>query len=343
MELSLISAKDKEYWNSLAKAFQFCDAYFLSEYTSCFDGFSEGEAMALWFKDGNDSFFFPFRKRKINIPNFENYFDIASEYGYGGPLSNSSNPSFLSKAYSAMDEFFAKENIVAEFCRYHPLIKNAEIAAAHRNVSFCNKTVVIDTDKTFDESLMSLDIKKRSNYRRALKKGCSARVAGVDEVEVFHKIYSQTMGDVNASNFYFLSEDFFRRTLENVKNSFLIISELEGAPMAAGIFMRYGENMHYHFSGKNFKHELYSKSNGATVMLLEAVKIANESGVKKLHLGGGVGGKEDSLFKFKSEFSKDHADFFISKKIIMPEIYAALCEAKSVSANDESFFPAYRK
>ena len=57
------------------------------------------------------------------------------------------------------------------------------------------------------------------------------------------------------------------------------------------------------------------------------------------HLGGGLGGKEDSLFKFKSGFSKNTADFYLIKSIFNVPLYDEL--SQDTDENIE-FFPAYR-
>ena len=54
----------------------------------------------------------------------------------------------------------------------------------------------------------------------------------------------------------------------------------------------------------------------------EMFKYAKNKGCKVLHLGGGDSPEEDNpLLKFKTNFSKDSADFYIAKKIHNEEVY----------------------
>ena len=74
---------------------------------------------------------------------------------------------------------------------------------------------------------------------------------------------------------------------------------------------------------------------------------ASEQGYKYLNLGGGKGSNEDSLFRFKSSFSKDFQTFKIWKHIVDQDIYEKLTLQNlpgqaAVIQEKISFFPAYR-
>jgi hypothetical protein len=75
------------------------------------------------------------------------------------------------------------------------------------------------------------------------------------------------------------------------------------------------------------------------LILDEARLLGNQTTAKSLHLGGGVGGSdEDSLFRFKSGFSKDFKEFSVWKFIVNEEIYEDLSKDKVCT----DFFPLYR-
>ncbi|MDZ7703689.1 MAG: hypothetical protein U5L04_04290 [Trueperaceae bacterium] len=64
------------------------------------------------------------------------------------------------------------------------------------------------------------------------------------------------------------------------------------------------------------------------------------------HSGGGLGGREDSLFHFKKGFSGHLADFATFGAIVDEVRYHKLVETWQVQSGQtaaESFFPAYRK
>ena len=63
-------------------------------------------------------------------------------------------------------------------------------------------------------------------------------------------------------------------------------------------------------------------------------------------MGGGLGSKEDNLFKFKRVFNKSSTTVFsIGRKIYNKESYDFLSELNESTCNrikDENFFPKYR-
>ena len=70
--------------------------------------------------------------------------------------------------------------------------------------------------------------------------------------------------------------------------------------------------------------------------------IATNNGCKFFNLGGGLGGRDDdSLFDFKSSFSKDFKEFKLWKYIVKQDVYDDLVAKKGVP-EDSDFFPLYR-
>ena len=83
------------------------------------------------------------------------------------------------------------------------------------------------------------------------------------------------------------------------------------------------------------------------VLLDDARSWARNRGNHVLHLGGGRGGKEDSLFAFKARFSARRHAFHTGRWILEPRLYRELVEARwrglgSCDSTGEGFFPAYR-
>jgi hypothetical protein len=339
---ALVTTEDPAYKEILKRAGG-SDVYFWPEYSACYEGISEGQTELFVFEDGGDIFIFPFRRRKIPFSGFE-YWDITSEYGYGGPLTTSISERFLSKAYETMEEWAASEYIVAEFCRYHPLLQNANIAQSFRTVKLCNRTVWIPTESVPEKVFLQMKSNVRRKYRKALRDGVQIRFGTIGkDVDTFHRIYTETMKHVGASDFYLFPPEFFKRHLYLLNgNCFLLLAELDGIEVAGGLFFFGPKYLHYHFGATNRTHPNAAKANGMTVLFCEAIRIASKKGLKGLHLGGGVGGENDSLMRFKGEFSTHRADFYTSGHVFLPEIYTEICRGVSVDAEKVSFFPAYR-
>jgi hypothetical protein len=74
---------------------------------------------------------------------------------------------------------------------------------------------------------------------------------------------------------------------------------------------------------------------------------ARDAGCTTFHLGGGVGGRDDSLFRFKLGFSSSTADFYTCRMVMNQARYTCLSrkfmEFKgSMSPEKEEYFPLYR-
>jgi hypothetical protein len=74
-----------------------------------------------------------------------------------------------------------------------------------------------------------------------------------------------------------------------------------------------------------------------------------EQGARVFHLGGGVGSKQDSLYRFKAGFSDRVHDFGVWQWVLLPDAYAHLCSARerwnqehNLQSMSPGFFPAYR-
>jgi lipid II:glycine glycyltransferase (peptidoglycan interpeptide bridge formation enzyme) len=92
----------------------------------------------------------------------------------------------------------------------------------------------------------------------------------------------------------------------------------------------------------------YPTSGTNDILQFKALDWARKRGLRTYLLGGGMGG-EDSLFHFKAKFSEQRANFFIGRRIHLPQAYAKLCQEKIERENSrpEEFFsrhwfPLYR-
>lgn len=79
------------------------------------------------------------------------------------------------------------------------------------------------------------------------------------------------------------------------------------------------------------------------IIIDEARMIANSRNLKYLHLGGGYGGSNDTLFEFKTEFSDQFHTFKVWKKIVNENVYNDLVFNKfGRNIPSSNYFPLYR-
>ena len=118
-----------------------------------------------------------------------------------------------------------------------------------------------------------------------------------------------------------------------------------GQTVAAGLVMVCGSIAQYHLSGSDPAHAALAPTK---LLLAHAIAHVRERSATHFHLGGGVGGREDSLFAFKAGFSAERARFATLRIVLDPVRYHALCARWSSLAHEapsavDDFFPAYRR
>ena len=92
---------------------------------------------------------------------------------------------------------------------------------------------------------------------------------------------------------------------------------------------------------------LHSSLAATNLLLYEAASWGCENGFKTFHLGGGLGSKEDNLYKFKKAFNKNSDTYFsIGKKIFDQDKYNYLSKIRFDEKKHDPldpYFPTYRK
>lgn len=327
------------------------DIYFTPEYVQIFDAIEGGSAYLFVYAEGEQVFLYPFRLRPLPqikaLSDFAGWHDMTSDYGYGGPVVSAAQnavgiQTFVTNAVRAFDRFCAERQIVSEFCRFHPLLKNVEHVRNAYQPIFCNQTVWIDLTLTEEECWRQIRKRYRENIRKAQKYEIVIEMSNQhDHAEIFYQLYTKTMEDVKANQYYFFDKEFFSNILKFLNNqSFVFLAYYQGQVIAASLFM-WGKNfLHYFFAGMDHK---YSYTEAHKFIVHYAILWGKKQGFKKLHVGGGVGGSDsDAVMFFKTGFSKFRSDFYIAKRIHHPAMYRRLCEAAQIDPATESFFPAYR-
>ena len=297
---------------------------------------------------------YPFLLRRIDdLPQFrgiEKCWDTTTPYGYGGPLWRLSAKGSLQALGSgflvAFHSYCSKHKIVSEFARLHPLIGNDHLLPAAR-VTQRHETVVLDLDQPDSEIWRGI----RKGHRSSIKKGLRSKVDVVHDeklayLDIFFRLYTETMERQGGAASYFLPLDFFSNTLTMLgDHASLFVAMHEEEVATAAIFLRYGDFVHYHFSGADADLRHLCANH---VLIHEVAKWARARGAKTFHLGGGLG-QDDNLFLFKSGFSRRRTMFHTYACIHDPARYKGLVEKREESSacgeaskGKHQFFPQYR-
>jgi serine/alanine adding enzyme len=349
--IEILSAEHASLWHQWLVKAGCEDVYFFPEYALTFRAIEEGTSHLFIYEDGDKRLLYPFRLRGLphlqQFEEFADWFDITSDYGYGGPKISvpeydPNAQEFVRNAVCAFDQFCAEQRVVSEFCRFHSLFDNTQDVKNEYQPIFCNQTVWVDLSLPEDELWQQIRKGYRYDIRKTEKQGVEIETGNTQVyADTFYQLYLKTMEDVRAREYYFFSQAFFRNTLQLLAGHALVfLCRYQGNVIAAALYIWGKQFLHYYFACMDRK---YAHIGGNKVIQYQAILWGKKQEFTKLHLGGGVGGSDtDSLMLFKSGFSPLRANFHIAKRVHNYDIYRKLCKLVDVDPDTESFFPAYR-
>lgn len=308
-------------WNEYLDGFDDTqkDIYFSEEYVKLYEAKDARPLCAVCCENGK-VLLMPFIRKEI-----EGYYDFETAYGYGGPIANTKNREWIDVALDEMKNLFEREKYVCGFIRFHSLLNNAEICKKHMQVLFDRNTVAIDT-KGSEEEIWSNQItsKNRNMIRKAEKNGLIYKAEyDFESLSEFVELYNATMKRLEAEEFYFFDEDYYRAFVDEFSGeAFLGTVKKDDELICAALFMYSREYGHYHLEGSNYE---FSKLAANNLLLWKTALEFHKLGIKEFHLGGGYNGESNnSLLKFKKSFSDNIKDFYIGKWIFNQNKYDEL-------------------
>ena len=325
------------------------DIYFDEHYGKLYEKADKGQAEIYCYKSQYGEVVHQFIKRVIPqnlLPKQELLYDIVTPYGYGGPLitacQDGSKEALVQDFYNAFAEYCKDENIVAEFVRFHPIAQNAlDFEAVYHPI--WDRNTLGTGLKSFEDPVQSEFSKScRKRIRQAINKGITCRITErPDNLDDFKKVYYSTMERNEASEYYFFDDEYFDNCLKYFADNILLIEVLfEEKVIAAGMYFLYNKTIHIHLSGTLTE---YLSLSPAYVLRYALTCWGKEHGYEMIHHGGGrTNAPDDSLFLFKKQFaSNTNFDFYVGRKVWMPEKYIDICRFNDIDPEDK-YFPAYR-
>ncbi len=321
------------------------DIYFEPSYGVVNECIEPGKAEVFEYASEDGRISHLFMKRSIDTEiDGVTYFDLATPYGYGGPLIHEvtgDKDRLIAEFKEAFDTYCVDNNIVSEFVRFSPTEDNADDFASMYEVISLRQTIATYFREGEDVVEAEFHKSARKTIRRALKQGVTYEVIEhPDNLDTFMDIYYDTMDRNEAQDNYYFSRDYFQGLIDNFKDNLMSVEVMfEGKCIACGLYFLYEDKMHAHLSGT--RHE-YLKLSPAYVLKYATALYGQEKGYSFIHYGGGTSNDpENALFKFKSKFTKSEPLWFkIGKKIYNQEVYDLLVD--KTGTNELSFFPQYR-
>ena len=318
-----------EHWNDYLRSLPSIvqDVYFTPVYYSLYQNYGDGEALCFVFEKNGNIALYPFLKNPITPLGYEldkEYYDIQGAYGYNGLVASTDDVAFIAEFWKQFDAYCQENDIIAEFMRFHPLMKNQHLTSPKMKIFFSRHTVSLDLSLSLDDIWMQqFSSKNRNMIRKAEKEGVI--IIESNDYDVFRKLYDNTMAHLNAESYYFFPQSYYDEFKQSFKeDGILCLAMFEGKVIAGSMFMFSKNYAHYHLSARDRE---YSKCAANNLILWYGVQKAKERGCKWFHFGGGTTGEEDdSLLLFKQNFSKTKTEFWIGKRVHNPEVYESIVE-----------------
>ena len=327
MTIRLLGLSEQSEWRRYVELLPSSkrDIYFTPEYYSLYQNYGDGDARCFVFEKDGEVVLYPFLINPITPLGYKldkEHYDIQGAYGYNGIITSSEDEDLIAAFWEVFNAYCHENDIVAEFTRFHPLLNNQRLASPKMKTFFSRHTVALDlTDG--DIWMHQISSKNRNMIRKAEKEGVN--IVESDDYETFRCLYDGTMTDLHAEDFYFFPKSYYEEYKQTFKGeSMLCLAMLDGKAIAGSMFMFSDDYAHYHLSARDREYSRYAANN---LILWYAIQKAKERGCKWFHFGGGTtGNDDDSLLKFKKEFSKTLCEFWIGKRVYNQAVYDQIVE-----------------
>jgi serine/alanine adding enzyme len=245
--------------------------------------------------------------------------DVTGLYGFGGPVGDE-------RFYAAYEDWCRERGIVTTFTWFHPRFQNHRYSRFH--VEPRGGTVAWRLEGDLFERL-------HRHHRRAARKAeehVETRITVAPPgLGSFASLYERTMAEKDATGFYYFPAEYWEAL---AGHEWLVLFEAvtDHGVTAALLGLASKPWLHYHLGASE-------RSGGANNLLfLEAARWAQAEGYERFHLGGGVGGADDSLLQFKLRFDEGGLIESAVGKAIHDETRYRELGGKGF----DGFFPAYR-
>jgi len=324
---------DAAEWNELLLELGCADAYLLPAYVEAANVLEPARAAFLHLHEGGGDVVFACLVRKIGRNRGS---DVTTPYGYGGPVAVGDQPP-VARFYELYERWCAEQGIVTSFIRFHPLYANHRQAPSDVRVEVLGPTIAWRLEGGRD-LLADMHQKHRNVVRKAAALGTTVEtVERGTNLQQFARLYEETMRRLDAAEFYFFPSGYWQRLRALGDRLVRFDAVHDGELLASALCMATPPWLHYHLGATS---EAARTTGASNLVLYEAARWAQERGFTRFHLGGGLGGRTDSLYEFKRRFDPEGiSEAAVGKAVHDRERYAKL----SGDGDLDGFFPAYRR
>jgi hypothetical protein len=333
-ELSEVPAGE---WDALLDRLGLGDVYFRSAYLESARLLGQGDPVFLHLGQASGDVVFPLLVREAP----EGHADVGTPMGYGGPLAAGEHPpseDFL----AAYERWCGDRRVVATFARFQPALANQQLVEGRWHLEHIGHSVGWRVGgRNADELVEGLDPHHRRIVRKARRAGIEVTVeARPAELAAFVALYEETMRRRDASAFYFFPDAYWTQ-LAGPLGELLVRADarVDGELVASVVCFASPPLLHYHLGASSERGQALGANH---LLFVETASWAARQGFERFHLGGGVGGFEDSLFEFKRRFDPDGTlPAYLGKAVHDEDAYRRLSDVAEIDY--AGYFPAYRR
>lgn len=326
------------------------DIYHTPEYVSVAAGEEGGAPTAFYAQVGDTVLLIPLLLRRLppELNNSGEYADAVTPYGYGSPIVVAGRAAADSVG-AALRQFWraaVDRRLVTAFIRMHPLLPLPEQALEGMGARLTTHGRTVYVDLGLEES--EIWRCTRSDHKRGINKlrrtGYSVLHNEWSGFGDFIDVYHETMDRVGAGEEYRFSDRYFNELRHRLGSNLHLFSVVDskGETAAAGLFFECDDIIQFHLSGSAGKH----RANAPSKLMLDGVRRwGKEVGKSIFHLGGGVGAKEDMLFRFKAGFGGGRGVYRTAELVFDRSAYDQLVRERERHGREpvkDGYFPLYR-
>ncbi len=261
--------------------------------------------------------------------------DAITAYGLGGPISNAAAED--PELGAAVDDWARRNNLVASFIRYHPLLGNDRLGPSRVDVSRQGYTAMWDLARRTD-LMAGMHTNHRRSVQRADHAGLQVRVTrSPRDLDAFRALYESRMERQGDKEFDFLSDRYWAELTRGcARNLLLLEAFLDTNLVAAILCLTSPPTLHYHLGASNDEGRRACASHR---LFLAAAQWAKANGYSEFLLGG-LGGATEFPLTFTQRFDPVTLPrpLYVGKWVHDPARYEALTGGSSTAG----VFPPWR-
>lgn len=295
-----------------------------------------GLAETYHYLDGGSQVEYTYIIRKAGVIDKEQYYDILTPRGMGGPRCINCDTIDLVKYNESFTAYCKKRNIIAEYVRFDPWICNQDTFRTlydeleHYGNLYCNNLNIDFYNEEYKRNVLR-NIRKNINdieVKFDFKGKC---------IDKFLELYQYTEEKHTVSKYYHLSKELLMKYFDLLKNKVAIASAFYHGKIISSSVVLFGEDIvHYHFLGN---HPDYRNLYANTIIIYKTALLAKKMGKSLFDLGGGTINGNTAEYKRRFVGENGVFPYYVGKRILNSEIYKRLIELNGT--NKPGYFPEY--